>query len=82
MKAEELDEKFDNNQEDVLEFFDLSTLKQPGLETNQVILDLPQWMLIALDHQAKLLGVQRQALINFWLSERLKVEMNTPKTGL
>lgn len=32
MKAEELDEKFDNN-EDVLEFFDLSTLKRPELET-------------------------------------------------
>ena len=32
MKAEELDENFDNN-EDVLEFFDLSTLKRPELET-------------------------------------------------
>ncbi|MDJ0658766.1 MAG: hypothetical protein QNJ42_04675 [Crocosphaera sp.] len=35
MKAEELDEKFDNN-EDVLEVFDLSTLKRPGLENQQV----------------------------------------------
>ncbi len=35
MKAEELDEKFDNN-ENILEFFDLSTLKRPGLENQQV----------------------------------------------
>ena len=35
LKAEELDEKFDNN-EDVLEFFDLSTLKRTGLETKKV----------------------------------------------
>jgi len=35
MKAEELDKKFDNS-EDVLEFFDLSTFRQPGLETKPV----------------------------------------------
>lgn len=35
MKAEELDRKFDNG-EDVLEFFDLSTLRRPGLETKPV----------------------------------------------
>ena len=35
MKAEELDEKFDSN-ENILEFFDLSTLKRPGLENQQV----------------------------------------------
>jgi hypothetical protein len=29
-------------------------------------------MLIALDREAQRLGVQRQAVINFWLAERLK----------
>lgn len=45
MKAEELDEKFDNN-EDVLEFFDLSTLKRPELNTLIVVTDcIQQWEL-------------------------------------
>ncbi len=63
MKAEELDEKFDNN-EDVLEFFDLPTLKRPGLETKQVTINVPQWIINALDKEAKLLGVEPQSLIN------------------
>ena len=35
MKAEELDKKFDDG-EDVLDLFDLSTLKRPALETESV----------------------------------------------
>jgi hypothetical protein len=35
MKAEELDKKFDDG-EDVLDFFDLSTLKRPALETQPI----------------------------------------------
>ena len=71
MKAEELDEKFDND-EDVLEFFDLSTLKRPGLETKQVTINVPQWIINALDKEAKLLGVEPQSLINCWLAEHLR----------
>ncbi|HAC65509.1 MAG TPA: CopG family transcriptional regulator, partial [Cyanothece sp. UBA12306] len=48
MKAEELDERFDNGEE-VLEFFDLSTIKRPGLETKKITLEFPEWMLDALD---------------------------------
>ena len=71
MKAEELDEKFDNN-EDVLEFFDLPTLKRPGLETKQVTINVPQWIINALDKEAKLLGIERQSVINSWLAEHLR----------
>ncbi|MDJ0601601.1 MAG: hypothetical protein QNJ37_22490 [Crocosphaera sp.] len=41
MKAEELDKKFDNN-EDVLEFFDLSTLKRSLklVATSRGVLDM------------------------------------------
>jgi hypothetical protein len=41
MKAEELDERFDNG-EDVLDLFDLATLKRPALETQSVSVNLPQ----------------------------------------
>jgi len=40
MKAEELDRKFDKG-EDVLEFFDLSNLRRPGLENKPVTGVLP-----------------------------------------
>jgi hypothetical protein len=71
MKAEELDRKFDDGEE-VLEHFDPSTLKRPGLEAKRVNVDFPQWMVDALDKEAKHLGVHRQAVIKFWIAERLK----------
>ncbi|MBC6424835.1 MAG: CopG family transcriptional regulator [Hormoscilla sp. SP5CHS1] len=70
MKAEELDKKFDNG-EDVLEFFDLSTLRLPGLETKPVKVDFPQWMVDALDKESKRLGIQQQVLIKDWIAEPL-----------
>jgi hypothetical protein len=75
MKAEELDQKFDDGEE-VLDYFDLSTLKRPGLEPQQINVDFPQWMLDALDREAQRLGVQRQVVIKVWIAERLKVEQH------
>jgi hypothetical protein len=71
MKAEDLDQKFDNG-EDVLEYFDLSTLKCPGLEPQAIEISFPQWMVEALDKEARKLGVQREAIIKLWLTERLE----------
>ncbi|MEC4989038.1 MAG: CopG family antitoxin [Oscillatoria sp. PMC 1068.18] len=70
MKASELDQRFDDG-EDVLEYFDLDTLKRPGLETKRVNVDFPQWMVEKLDMEAKRLGVPRQAVIKVWIAERL-----------
>ncbi len=71
MKAEELDKRFDEG-EDILDYFDLSTLKRPGLEQKSVDLNFPQWMVIRLDEEAKRLGMSRQALIQTWIGERLE----------
>jgi hypothetical protein len=71
MKAEELDKKFDDG-EDVLDLFDLSTLKRPALETQSVSVNLPQWMIAALDRESVRLDVERQSIIKFWLAERLE----------
>jgi hypothetical protein len=70
MNAEELDRKFDDG-EDVLEHFDLTTLRRPGLATQRVDVDFPQWMVEALDREAQRLGIQRQAVIKVWIAERL-----------
>lgn len=71
MKAEEIDRKFDNDEE-VLQYFDLSTLKRPGLERSLIEIDFPQWMLNALEHEAMVLGVDRNAVIKFWIAEKLR----------
>lgn len=78
MKAEELDQKFDAG-EDVLEYFDLSTLRRPGLEAKRVNVDFPQWMVDALDKEAQRLGVHRQAVIKVWIAERLGTRRRTAR---
>ncbi|MGB3137500.1 MAG: CopG family transcriptional regulator [Nodosilinea sp.] len=70
MNAEDLDRKFDDG-EDVLEHFELSTLRRPGLEPQAIEISFPQWMVVALDKEAQRLGIQREAIIKLWLSERL-----------
>lgn len=72
MNAKELDQKFDDG-DDVLEYFDLTTLKRPGLETQRIEIDFPQWMVEALDREAQRLGIQRQAVVKVWIAERLDV---------
>ena len=70
MKAEELERRFDNG-EDVLEFFDLANLKRHGLEKKPIKIDLPQWMLEALEKEAQNLGISLQSVIERSLTESL-----------
>lgn len=70
MKATEFDTKFDGG-EDITEFLDISQAKRPGYEQKRVNVDFPAWMIEALDHEAKRLGVTRQSIIKIWLAERL-----------
>lgn len=71
MKAKEFDEKFDAG-EDISEFLELSDARRPGHEQRRVNVDFPTWMIEALDHEAKRLGVTRQSIIKVWLAERLE----------
>lgn len=73
MKAEELDKKFDEG-EDVLEHFDLSTIKLTNRAIKRVNVDFPSWMVKSLDKEATRIGVSRQSLIKLWLSERLELK--------
>lgn len=74
INPEDLDRTFDA-EEDVLPYFDLSTLKRPGLEPQVVEVSFPQWMVAALDREAQRLGIQREAIIKLWLSERLQAQV-------
>jgi len=72
MKASELDKKFDDNQEDILDYFDTSKIKMINEEPKRVNIDFPAWMVDSLDKEAKHIGVSRQAVIKMWLAERLQ----------
>ena len=72
MKASELDKKFDDNQEDILDYFDTSKIKMLNEEPKRVNIDFPAWMVDSLDKEAKHIGVSRQAVIKMWLAERLQ----------
>jgi len=72
MKASELDKKFDENNEDILEHFNMSTVRRINEEPKRVNIDFPTWMVQSLDREARHLGVSRQAVIKMWLAERLE----------
>ena len=72
MKASELDKLFDNNQEDILEYFDTSKIKMLNEEAKRVNIDFPSWMVKSLDKEARHIGVSRQAVIKMWIAERLQ----------
>ncbi|MBV5278163.1 MAG: CopG family transcriptional regulator [Campylobacteraceae bacterium] len=73
MKAEELDKLFDNG-DDLLPHLDLSTAKRIGTQPKKINVDFPEWIINALDMEAKKIGVTRQSIIKVWISERLKIE--------
>ena len=72
MKALEIDKKFDDNQDDILEYFDTSKIRMINEEPKRVNIDFPTWMVKSLDKEAKHVGVSRQAVIKMWLAERLQ----------
>jgi hypothetical protein len=78
MKASQIDKKFDDNKEDVLQYFDTSKVRMINEEPKRVNIDFPSWMVDSLDREAKHIGVSRQAIIKMWLAERLQEV--TPKT--
>ncbi len=72
MKASELDKRFDEGVEDVIEEFDLSTATRPNRKQKRVNVDFPLWMVESLDREAGRLGVTRQSIIKVWIAERLE----------
>jgi hypothetical protein len=69
--TQEFDQLFEE-EKDITGFLDMQTAKRSGLETRRVSVDFPEWMIKMLDQQAMKLGVTRQSIIKFWISEKLK----------
>ena len=72
---EELERRFDDG-EDITEFMDMSTLRRPNQEraARRISMDVPEDMVRGLDRAARRMGVNRQAVIKIWLTERLDQE--------
>jgi hypothetical protein len=73
MKARDLDKKFDQGDEDVLDSFDLEKATRPNHDPKRVNVDFPSWMVQSLDKEASRLGVTRQSLIKMWVADKLEV---------
>lgn len=71
MKAEQFDSRFDQG-EDITAYLDLDKARRPGHEQRRVNVDFPEWMIEALDGEARRLGVTRQAVIKVWIADRLE----------
>ncbi len=71
MTGEEFDKIFDDNQEDVIPYLDLTSARRPGREVRRVNVDFPIWMIESLDQEATRIGVPRQAIIKLWIAQRL-----------
>jgi hypothetical protein len=70
-RASEFDKNFDDGKS-VIADLDLSKARRPLEEQKRINMDMPVWMLEALDREAKRLGVTRQSIIKMWLAERLQ----------
>jgi len=71
MKAEELDQLFDEG-EDITPYLDLSTLKRPAYQQKKISIRFPEWIIHSLDREAEKIGVTRQTIIKTWIAERLQ----------
>ncbi|MCH8846550.1 MAG: CopG family transcriptional regulator [Proteobacteria bacterium] len=76
MKAKALDKKFDDNNSDIINSLDLSTMKHRNQEQKRVNVDFPIWMIDSLDKEANRVGVTRQSIIKVWLAERIEQTAN------
>jgi len=70
MTAKELDALHDSGA-DMSAHLDIRVSRRPALEIQRVNVDFPIWMIESLDQEAGRLGVPRQSVIKFWISECL-----------
>ncbi len=72
MKAKDFDKKFNDNNQDIIDDLDLSTIQRPNQNQKRVNVDFPLWVVDSLDREASRIGVTRQSIIKLWLVERLE----------
>jgi len=69
MKTEDFDKIFDDGEESVVPYLDMTSVRRPNRES--VSINFPTWMIESIDRESAKLGVARQSLIKLWLAEKL-----------
>ncbi|GHV34648.1 hypothetical protein FACS18949_11070 [Clostridia bacterium] len=77
MTVKEFDKMFDEGEEDVVEYLDMSTIRRVNSGTRFVNIECPLWLYEGLDKEAKHIGVNLQSMIKVWLAEKVNAK---PKT--
>ncbi|QAY32544.1 CopG family transcriptional regulator [Bifidobacterium pullorum subsp. gallinarum] len=70
---EDLDRIFEEGEESILDYADMSSLRHPNRERNALkalSVQLPEWLVGVLDGEAARMGISRQAVMKVWLTER------------
>jgi hypothetical protein len=67
MKTEQFDQKFDSNDDDIIDDLDLSSVTRPNQSQKRINVDFPSWVIDSLDKEASRIGVTRQSIIKVWL---------------
>ncbi len=75
VKAEQFDQKFDSNDQDITDDLDLSSVTRPNQFQKRINVDFPTWVIDSLDKEASRIGVTRQSIIKVWLVERLEQQV-------
>lgn len=73
---DELERRFDAG-EDISGLMDMATVRRPNQErvaARRISMDVPEGLVRGLDRAAERMGVNRQAVIKVWLTERLDEE--------
>jgi len=71
IQSEDLDKKFDEGTEDILEYFDTDKIKAHK-RVKRINIDIPFDMVKEIDQEAQRIGVARTALIKMWIAQQLK----------
>ncbi|CAA6809386.1 MAG: Unknown protein [uncultured Campylobacterales bacterium] len=67
-----IDDIFDENDGNILDFFDADNIKKVNQKNKRVNIDFPQWMVNMFDSEASRIGVTRQSIIKMWLAQKLE----------
>ena len=84
MSAEEFDCIFDEGEQDVLQYADLSTVRKIGADEDavrKVNCSLPAWIVEAAEEEARHLAISRSAVINIWLAEKAQEHRQARAAG-
>lgn len=73
MKVKEFDQKFDAG-EDITALLDLSKVKRDRSRQKTISIDLPIWIIEAIDQEANRLGVTPQLIIQTSLTAHLALD--------